>query len=58
MKYVVFEGMNKFESGSRNARKHISNTTENYIRVETKSGKFVCEAWRYADGTINVNAKE
>lgn len=52
MKYVVFagyEGRYKFESNSRNARRHIINGGYDRVRIETKSGKFVCEGIRYTD---------
>lgn len=54
-KYIVIEGRNRFESNSRNAKQHLIDGGYDYVRIETKSGKFVCEATRYEDGIV-VNA--
>ena len=54
MKFVVYEGCNKFESNSRNARKHIIDGGYDRVRIETKTGKFVCAARRDGDGSITV----
>ena len=54
MKYVVHYGYrNSIESNSRNAKQHLINLGGNSIRIETKSGEFVCSATRYADGSIS-----
>lgn len=58
MKYVVFEGMNKFESNSRNVRKHIQDGGYDRVRIETKNGKFVCAGRRDWDGSISVWTEE
>ena len=58
MKYIVKYGMNAIESNSRNARQHLCDLGGDYIRVETRSGKFVCSATRWGDGSITVCANE
>lgn len=55
MKYIVRYGMNEVESNSRNARQHLIDLGSDYVRIETKSGKFVCSATRWGDGTITVS---
>lgn len=53
MRYTIFEGMNRFESNSRNARKHlIDGGYDEVIVVETKTGKFVSRAIRYVDAIV------
>ena len=58
MKYIVRYGMNKIESNSRNAKQHLCNLGGDYVRIETKSGEFVCSATRWGDGTITVSITE
>ena len=58
MKYIVKYGMNEIESGSRNAKQHLCDLGGNYVRVETKSGEFVCSATRWGDGSITVCTNE
>lgn len=58
MKYIVKYGMNAIESNSRNARKHLLDLGGDYVRVETKSGEFVCSATRWGDGSITVCTSE
>ena len=58
MKYIVKYGMNAIESDSRNAKKHLIDLGGDYVRIETKSGKFVCSATRWGDGTITVCTNE
>ena len=58
MKYIVKYGMNAIESNGRNAKQHLRNLGGDYVRVETKSGEFVCAATRYADGSIVVCTTE
>ena len=58
MKYIVKYGMNAIESNSRNAKQHLCNLGGDYIRIETRSGKFVCSATRWSDGTITVSTTE
>lgn len=54
MKYIVKYGMNAIESDSRNAKKHLRDLGGEYVRVETKSGEFVCSATRCGDGSMTV----
>lgn len=54
MKYIVRYGMNAIESDSRNAKQHLLNLGGEYVRVETKSGEFVCSATRWGDGSMTV----
>lgn len=58
MKYIVKYGMNAIESNSRNAKKHLLDLGGDYVRVETKSGEFVCSATRWGDGSITVCTSE
>lgn len=51
-KYIIIDGLNKFESNSRNAKKHLQNTTENEVVVVTKNGKFISRAIRYCDDIV------
>ena len=46
--------MNAIESDSRNAKKHLRDLGGEYVRVETKSGEFVCSATRWGDGSMTV----
>ena len=55
MKYVVHYGYrNSIESNSKNTKQHLINLGGDSVRIETKSGEFVCTATRYADGSISV----
>lgn len=54
MKYIVKYEMNEIESNSRNAKKHLRDLGGNYVRIETKSGEFVCSATRWGDGSVTV----
>ena len=55
MKYVVHYGYrNSIESNSRNAKQHLINLGGDSVRIETKSGKFVCSATRWGDGSMTV----
>lgn len=58
MKYIVKYGMNAIESDSRNAKKHLRDLGGEYVRVETKSGEFVCSATRWGDGSMTVCTSE
>ena len=58
MKYIVRYGMNAIESNSRNAKQHLCDLGGDYVRIETKSGKFVCSATRWGDGSMTVCTKE
>ena len=58
MKYIVKYGMNEIESSSRNAKQHLCDLGGNYVRIETRSGEFVCSATRWGDGTITVSTAE
>lgn len=58
MKYIVKYGMNAIESNSRNAKQHLRNLGGGYVRVETKSGEFVCSATRWGDGSMTVCTNE
>ena len=58
MKYIVKYGMNEFESSSRNAKQHLCNLGGEYVRIETKSGEFVCSARRGGDGNVSVCTNE
>ena len=58
MKYIVKYGMNKTESNSRNAKQHLIDLGGDYVRIETRSGEFVCSATRWGDGTITVSTTE
>ena len=58
MKYIVKYGMNAIESNSRNAKQHLCDLGGNYVRVETKSGEFVCSATRWGDGSMTVCTTE
>ena len=58
MKYIVKYGMNAIESNSRNAKKHLRDLGGDYVRIETKSGKFVCSATRWGDGSMTVCTSE
>ena len=58
MKYIVKYGMNAIESNSRNAKRHLRNLGGEYVRIETKSGKFVCSATRRGDGGVTVCTNE
>lgn len=58
MKYIVKYGINAIESNSRNAKQHLCDLGGDYIRVETKSGKFVCSATRWGDGSMTVCTNE
>ena len=56
MKYIVkFHGINAIESNSRNAKQHLRNLGGDYVRIETRSGEYVCSATRWGDGTITVS---
>ena len=59
MKYVVHYGYrNSIESNSRNAKQHLINLGGDSIRIETKSGEFVCSATRWGDGSMTVCTNE
>lgn len=58
MKYIVKYGMNAIESNSRNARQHLCDLGGDYIRIETRSGEFVCSATRWGDGSVTVCTSE
>ena len=58
MKYIVKYGMNAIESNSRNAKQHLCDLGGDYVRIETKSGEFVCSATRWGDGSMTVCTKE
>lgn len=58
MKYIVKYGMNAIESDSRNAKKHLRDLGGDYVRIETKSGEFVCSATRWGDGSMTVCTSE
>ena len=58
MKYIVRYGMNEIESNSRNAKQHLCNLGSEYVRIETKSGEFVCSARRAGDGSVTVCTNE
>ena len=58
MKYIVRYGMNAIESNSRNAKQHLRNLGGEYVRIETRSGKFVCSATRWGDGRVTVCTNE
>ena len=59
MKYVVHYGYrNSIESNSRNAKQHLINLGGDSVRIETKSGEFVCSATRWGDGSITVCTNE
>ena len=58
MKYIVRYGMNAIESNSRNAKQHLIDLGGEYVRIETKSGEFVCSATRWGDGSITVCTNE
>lgn len=58
MKYIVKYGMNAIDSNSRNAKKHLRDLGGDYVRVETKSGEFVCSATRWGDGSMTVCTSE
>ena len=58
MKYIVKYGMNAIESNSRNAKQHLRNLGGEYVRIETKSGEFVCAATRGGDGRVTVCTTE
>ena len=58
MKYIVKYGMNAIESNSRNAKQHLIYLGGDYIRIETRSGKFVCSATRWGDGSMTVCTNE
>ena len=59
MKYVVHYGYrNSIESNSRNAKQRLIDLGGEYVRIETRSGKFVCSATRWGDGSMTVCANE
>ena len=58
MKYIVKYGINAIESDSRNAKKHLRDLGGDYVRIETKSGEFVCSATRWGDGSMTVCTSE
>ena len=59
MKYVVHYGYrNSIKSNSRNAKQHLIDLGGEYVRIETKSGEFVCSATRWGDGSITVCTSE
>lgn len=58
MKYIVKYGMNAIESNSHNAKKHLRDLGGDYVRIETKSGEFVCSATRWGDGSMTVCTSE
>lgn len=58
MKYIVRYGMNAIESNSRNAKQHLRNLGGEYVRIEAKSGEFVCSATRWGDGSMTVCTSE
>ena len=59
MKYVVHYGYrNSIESNSRNAKKHLRDLGGDYVRIETRSGEFVCSATRWGDGGMTVCTNE
>ena len=58
MKYIVKYGMNAIESNSRNAKQHLIDLGGDYVRIETKSGEFVCSAARWGDGSVTVCTSE
>ena len=59
MKYVVHSGYrNSIESNSRNAKQHLINLGGDSVRIETKSGEFVCAATRWGDGSMTVCTNE
>ena len=55
MKYIVKYGMNEIESNSRNAKQHLHNLGGEYVRIETRGGRFVCAATRAGDGRVTVS---
>lgn len=58
-KYTILEGANQFESESRNVKKHIQEGGYNKVTIiESKTGKFICEGIRYADGKISIRTEE
>ena len=50
--------MNAIESNSRNAKKHLRDLGGEYVRIETRSGEFVCSATRWGDGSMTVCTNE
>ena len=58
MKYIVKYGINAIESNSRNAKQHLIDLGGDYVRIETKSGEFVCSATRWGDGSMTVCTNE
>ena len=58
MKYIVRYGMNAIESNSRNAKRYLHNLGGEYVRIETRSGEFVCSAARCGDGRVTVCTNE
>ena len=59
MKYVVHYGYrNSIESNSRNAKQHLIGLGGEYVRIETRSGEFVCSATRWGDGSMTVCTNE
>ena len=46
--------MNAIESNSRNAKQHLRNLGGEYVRIETRSGEFVCSATRWGDGSMTA----
>ena len=58
MKYIVKYGMNKTESDSRNAKQHLIDLGGDFVRIETRSGEFVCSATRWGDGSMTVCTNE
>lgn len=54
-KYLVIEGMNSFESNSRDVRKHMRDGGCNKVTVLlAKDKSFVCEGTKNYDNTISV----
>ena len=50
--------MNAIESNSRNAKKYLRDLGGEYVRIETRSGEFVCSATRWGDSSITVCTNE
>ncbi len=51
-RYIIVDGLNTFESDSRNAIAHLRNTTNNNIYVYSKSGHILSGAERGEDGRL------
>ena len=58
MRYLVNYGNgNVIESNSRNARKLVRDLGYD-VYITTKTGKFVCKTFTYADGTVVVTTED